>query len=61
MPSPRRVKAHILIKRFDGDVGKENQLRGLLKARTMVRRDSNGFETVRNVIDGDKGTPPVER
>ena len=46
----KQVKARAVVVRRDGDVGKANRLRGLLKARAMIRRDSHGAVVIDNLL-----------
>jgi len=56
----RTVKATLLIEFFDGDPAKAGRLRGLLRAKQMIRRDTNGAVIVDNLLDnGPGGGPPV--
>jgi hypothetical protein len=51
---PKPVRATAIVVRRDGDQGKVNRLRGLLKALSMIRRDSHGAVVVDNLLRGVK-------
>jgi hypothetical protein len=48
----------MLVRFLDGDESKANQLRGRLRALTMVRRDSTGAVVLEQLLAGDRGKPP---
>lgn len=49
------MRAVLVVKRRDGDAAKENRLRGLLVAKRMIRRDTNGAVVVDLLLQGGKG------
>ena len=51
---PTRVRARLLVRFLDRDVGKENRLRGLLRALQMVRKDSKGAVVIEQLLEGGK-------
>ena len=50
------INPRIVVKFLDGDTGKANQLKGLLVAKQMIRRDSNGAVVVDNIITDSGGS-----
>ncbi len=52
----KKVRARLMVRFFDRDTVKEARLRGLMKARAMVRRDKRGAIVVKNLLQGEKPT-----
>ena len=54
----RRVAAHLIVIRFDGDLAKIDRIRRALVGRALVRRDEAGRPVVELELERDKGPPP---
>jgi hypothetical protein len=57
MPPPN-TKAHMLIRMFDGDETKGEQVRRRILNKVLTRRDAQGLVIAEQKITQDKGKPP---